>query len=158
MFFKHVSKNFWTSVTPAFWTSITLFKVNPEPNNNIYMHCLWQHGILWMVFCLHDLVRGVFREQPYYCLNMILIFLLKRETSLTEKPQCGLNVAFDSQVRRSCDKIVDIIKLETTLWLWCVLFGIATVVFRPFRALLMQSAPKSNLEQICAQICSKHRW
>ena len=75
------------------------------------MHCLG------MVFCLYDLIRCVFREQMYYCLNVILVLLLKSEASLTKKPQCGLNVAFGSEVRRSCNKIIDIIKLEATLWL-----------------------------------------
>ena len=69
------------------------------------MHCLWHYGTLWMVLCLYDLVMGVFREQPYYCLNVILVLLLKSEASLTEKPQCGLNVAFGSEVRRSCKKL-----------------------------------------------------
>ena len=69
-----------------------------------------------MVFCLYDLVGGVFREQLYHCLNAILVCLLKSEASLIEKPQCGLNVAFDSEVKRSWDKIIDIIKLEATLW------------------------------------------
>ena len=69
-------------------------------------------------FCLYYLVRGVFREQSYYCLNVILVSLLKWETPLlTKKPKYGLNVAFDSQVRRSCDESIDIIKLEATLWL-----------------------------------------
>ena len=37
------------------------------------------------------------------------------DTSLEEKPQCGLNVTFDSKVTRSCETILGIIKLETTL-------------------------------------------
>ena len=71
--------------------------------------------------------------------------------------QCGLNVAFDSEVTRSCDKIKNI-KLEATFWLWCDFAAMATVVVRPMRASLIQSAPQSNAEQTCVQICSKHRW
>ena len=81
------------------------------------MHCLWQHRTLRMVIWLYDLIRGVFREQPYCCLNKMLASLLNLEASLMEKLQCGLNVAFDSEVTRSCDKIIDIVNLEDTLWL-----------------------------------------
>ena len=56
-------------------------------------------------------------EQPYCFLNGMLLSLLKSEASLKEKPECGLNVAFDSEVTRSCDKIINNIKLESTLWL-----------------------------------------
>ena len=47
----------------------------------------------------------------------MLASLLNLEASLMEKLQCGLNVAFDSEVTRSCDKIIDIVNLEDTLWL-----------------------------------------
>ena len=57
---------------------------------------------LWEVICPYDLVRVLFKGTT--------IFPLK------EKLQCGLNVAFDSKVARSSDKIIDIIKLEATLW------------------------------------------
>ena len=50
-------------------------------------------------------------------MNVILVLLLKSEAPLTEKSQCGLNVA--SEVRRSCKKIIDIIKVEATLRLCC---------------------------------------
>ena len=72
-----------------------------------------------MVICPYDPVRGLFREQPYCCLNVMLVSLclLKSEASLKEKPQCELNVAFDSEVTRSCGKIIDIIKLQDTFWL-----------------------------------------
>ena len=70
-----------------------------------------------MVICLYDAVTAIFREQPYCCLKVMLVSLLKLEASLKEKPQCGLNVAFDSEVKSSCDKIKDIIKLKATLWL-----------------------------------------
>ena len=68
---------------------------------------------------------------------------MKSEVSLKEKPQCGFNATFDSEVTRSCDKIENI-KLEATLWLWCGFVAMATVVVRPIRASLMQSAPQSN--------------
>ena len=45
------------------------------------------------------------------------ISVLKLEAPLKENPQCGLNVAFDAEVTRSCDEIKNIIKLEATLWL-----------------------------------------
>ena len=72
-----------------------------------------------MVICPYDPVRGLVREQPYCCLNVMLVSLclLKSEASLKEKPQCGLNVAFDSKVTRSCDEIIDIKPLQATLWL-----------------------------------------
>ena len=54
---------------------------------------------------------------PNYCLKVMLVSLLKSEALLKEKPKCGLNMAFDSEVTSSCDKIKDIIKLEATLWL-----------------------------------------
>ena len=76
---------------------------------------------------------------------------------MKEKTQCGLNVAFDSEVTRSCHKIKNNIKLEATLWPSCGFAAMATAVVRPIRASLMQSAPQSNAEQICVQICSKHR-
>ena len=49
----------------------------------------------------------------------MLVSVLKSEGWLKEKPQCGLNMAFDSEVTSSYDKIKDIIKLEATLWFWC---------------------------------------
>ena len=67
---------------------------------------------------IFDLVRAIFREQPCCCLKVMWVCLLKSETSLKEKPQCGLNVAFDSEATKLCDKIKDI-KLEATLWFWC---------------------------------------
>ena len=45
----------------------------------------------------------------------MLVSLMKSEASLKEMSQCGLNVAFDSEVTSSCDEIKDIIKLEATL-------------------------------------------
>ena len=77
---------------------------------------------------IFDLVRAIFREQPYCCLKVMWVCLLKSETSLKEKPQCGLNVAFDSEATRLCDKIKDI-KLEATLWFDVVLVAMVTVVF-----------------------------
>ena len=57
------------------------------------------------------------RKQSQFCLNVVLVslYLLKSEASRKEKPKCGLKVAFDSKVTRSCNKIIDIIKLEVTL-------------------------------------------
>ena len=52
----------------------------------------------------YDLFRCVFRKQPDYCLNVMLVSLMKSETSIKEKPQCWLIVTFDSKVTRSCDK------------------------------------------------------
>ena len=60
-----------------------------------------------------------------------------------------LNVAFDSEVTRSCGKVENIIKLEATLWLSCDFVVMDIVVVRPIRASLMQSAPQSNIEEIC---------
>ena len=61
-----------------------------------------------VTICPYDPVKDVFREQPYCCLNVKLVSLLKSEASLKEKLLCGLNVAFDSEVTKSCDKIIDI--------------------------------------------------
>ena len=77
-----------------------------------------------MVICPYDLIRDVFREQ--LCLNVVLVsiylyvqkYVGKSETTLKEKPQCGLNTAFDSTVTRSCYTIIGINKLEATLWVW----------------------------------------
>ena len=55
--------------------------------------------------------------QPYYSLKVMLESLMESEASLKENPPCQFNLAFDSEVTRSCDKIIDIIKLEVTLWL-----------------------------------------
>ena len=60
-----------------------------------------------MVICPYDRMRHLFREQP--CLNVVLVsiyvleYIGQSETSLKEKPQCELNVAFDSKVTRSWD-------------------------------------------------------
>ena len=70
-----------------------------------------------MVICPYDPVMGVFKEQPYCCLKVMASSVLKSEAPLKEKPQCGLNMALDSEVTRSCDKIKNIIKLKATLWL-----------------------------------------
>ena len=54
----------------------------------------------------------------------------------------GLNVTFDSKVTRSCDKIIDIIKLEKPhCGFDVVLVSMATIVIRPIRASLIKSAP-----------------
>ena len=58
-------------------------------------------------------------------------------------------MAFDSEFTRSCDKVKNIIKLEATLWLSCGFLVMDIVVVRPIRASLMQSAPQSNIEEIC---------
>ena len=75
------------------------------------------------------------------------------ETSLKEKPQCGLNFAFDSKVTRSCDTIIGIIKLEAPHCEFdVVLISIATVVFQPIRASLMQSATQSSSTDLCSDL------
>ena len=75
-----------------------------------------------MVILHYDQIRYLFREQPYCCLSVVLVSTYSLEyigqsvVFLKEKLQCGLNMAFDSKVTRSCDTIIGIIKLEATLW------------------------------------------
>ena len=102
-----------------------------------------------MVILHYDLIRYLFREQPYCCLSVVLVSTYSLEyigqsvVFLKEKLQCGLNMAFDSKVTRSCDTIIGYCGFDV------VLVSTATVVFQPIRASLMQSATQSNLEQIC---------
>ena len=70
-----------------------------------------------MVIHPYDLVRGLFKGTTILLFEYGTVSLCQLESKalLKEKPQCELNVAFDSKVTRSCDKIIDIIKLEATL-------------------------------------------
>ena len=73
---------------------------------------------MWVVVYITWLKTSL-KEQSYCCLNMVLVFLClqKSEVLLREKPQCGLNLAFDSKVTRFFDKVI-CIKLEATCYVY----------------------------------------
>ena len=70
-----------------------------------------------MVTCPYDLVRGPFKGTSILLLEcgMVSLCKLKSEVLFQNKLQCGLNMAYDFKVTKSCDNIIDIIKVETTL-------------------------------------------
>ena len=90
-----------------------------------------------MLICPDDLIRELFREHPYCCLRVMLVsicvleYIGQSEASLKERPQCRLNLAFDSKVTRSYVTIIGIIKLQGTLWVLCGFVSMATTTQPP---------------------------
>ena len=79
----------------------------------LFCSCLRHPGLLVLAICFDTMVDNLIAI--VFNVMLVSLCLLKSEASLKEKPQCELNVAFDSKVTRSCGKIIDIIKLQDTL-------------------------------------------